>query len=207
MMRSGTSRKGSHSVRITSVTQRNIRLRWLLILASLLLPGCSSVSTLRSFLHGDVICTGAELQQRLERRFPRDFELRDRTVTATLSNPRATLPAQHDQLRLAFDLRVAMPGFPLQQQGQLVRVSGLRFEPDTQSLYPLDPALIRFDMPLASRFTDQTLKALGNELLAALARDEPLHQLSERQQERISTAAASTTFISRTGYILIRVSL
>ena len=58
--------------------------RWtlmLLMLACLALGGCSSVGTFWNFMRGEFMIEESEVQRRLDRRFPRDFKVRDDTLT------------------------------------------------------------------------------------------------------------------------------
>ena len=156
----------------------------LVLAAAVLLAGCSSLGTLRTFLGGRFVVTEAELQQRLERRFPRDFELGDGMATLTLSQPQARL--HDDTLSLAFDMQASLVGLRLPLRGHLALDSGLRFDPESQALYLHEPHLTRLDLPrLPGAPEPDKLLALGDALLADYARNEPVYVLSVRRQEQI----------------------
>ena len=156
----------------------------LTLIAGALLAGCSSLGTLSTFLGGRFVVTEAELQQRFERRFPRDFEFGDGMATVTLSQPQARL--HEDTLSLAFDMQASLAGLRLPLRGHLALESGLRFDPQSQSLYLHEPHLTRLDLPRVpgAPDADQLLK-LGDALLAEYARNEPVYVLSERRQGQI----------------------
>ena len=161
--------------------------RWTLaglVLASLLLAACSSLGTLWTFLGGKVVVTEAELQQRFDRRFPRDFEVGEGMATLTLSQPQAQL--RDDRLLLDFDMQASLAGMRLPLRGHFGLDSGLRFDPDSQALYLHEPHLTRLDLPRVPGLpAEAELLALGDALLAEYARDVPVYELSERRQEQV----------------------
>lgn len=177
-----------------------------LLLATLLLGGCSSFGTFWTFLRGQVVVTEADVQRRLERRFPRDFKFRDDTLTLTLSNPKATLPPGENHLKLAFDMHLNVPGLRRQPQGHFALVSGLRYDPATYSLYLHEPILTTLDLPLGAQLQGEQLKAMGNDLLADFARNEPVYELSERRRNEIPLGRSIDAVDIENGRILIRVS-
>jgi len=155
------------------------------LLACLLpLAGCSSMGTFFDFLGGRVVVTEAQLQDRLDRRYPRDFELGGGIATLTLQTPQARL--HDDTLSLAFDVQASLVGMRLPLRGHLAIDSGLRFDPETQALYLHEPRLTRLDVPRVPGMPDQQkLLALGDELLAEQVRDQPVYVLSERRQQQV----------------------
>ena len=141
----------------------------LTLIAGALLAGCSSLGTLSTFLGGRFVVTEAELQQRFERRFPRDFEFGDGMATVTLSQPQARL--HEDTLSLAFDMQASLAGLRLPLRGHLALESGLRFDPQSQSLYLHEPHLTRLDLPRVPGAPDadqlSRLVAMGGQDLRA----------------------------------------
>lgn len=177
-----------------------------LLLACLALAGCSSVGTFWSFMRGQFVVTESDLQRRLDRRFPRDFKLRDDTLTVTLGNPRAALPHDGTHLELAFDMHLNVPGLRRQPQGHFALVSGLRYDPKTYSLYLHEPMLTTLDLPLAAQLQGDDLKAMGNALLAEYALNEPVYVLSERRRDEIPLGRSIDAVDIEKGQIIIRVS-
>lgn len=161
------------------------RLATTVLLACLLtLAGCSSMGTFFAFLGGRVVITEEQLQQRLDRRYPRDFEAGEGIATLTVQAPQARL---HDEtLSLAFDLEASVAGLRLPLRGHLAIDSGLRFDPQSQALYLHEPHLTRLDLPRVPGAPDQDeLFALGDRLLAEYARNEPIYVLDERRQAQV----------------------
>ncbi len=150
----------------------------------MLLAGCSSMGTLRTFLGGTFVVTEAELQHRLDRRFPRDYEVGGGIATLTLEQPQATL--LDDRLLLAFDVQASVAGLRTRPRGHFALVSGLRFDPESQALYLDEPHLTRLDLPrLPGVPAGEELLALGDALLGEYARSEPVYVLDERRQSQV----------------------
>ena len=178
----------------------------LLMLACLALGGCSSVGTFWNFMRGEFMIDESEVQRRLDRRFPRDFKVRDDTLTVTLSNPQATLPRDKEHLELAFDMHLNVPGLRRQPQGHFALVSGLRYDPVTYSLYLHEPVLTALDLPLGATLQGEQLKAMSNELLADYARNVPVYTLSEHRRNDIPMGRSIDAVDIENGRIIIRVS-
>lgn len=156
----------------------------LLLVSLLLLAGCSSMGTLWNWMGGRVVVTEAELQQRLDRRFPREFEAVGGIAALTLSQPQAQL--QDDQLSLAFDLQASVAGLRLPLRGHFAFASGLRFDRGTQALYLEQPRLTRLDLPQVPGAPEHDqLFALADAMLAEYALAEPVYVLSERRQAQV----------------------
>ena len=178
---------------------------WLALAVLLVLSGCSSMSTLRSFLGGRVVVTEAELQQHLDRRFPREFEAAAGVAALTLEQPQARLHG--DTLSLAFDLRASVAGLRLPLRGHLALDSGLRFDPHSQSLYLHEPRLTRLDLPQVPGAPEpQQLLAIGDELLAEYARAQPVYVLSERRQSQVPLGRSIYRVDIEDGRLVIGVS-
>ncbi|AKC86202.1 DUF1439 domain-containing protein [Pseudoxanthomonas suwonensis] len=182
------------------------RIALLLVLSTMLpLAGCSSMGTLRAFLGGTVVVTDAELQQRFDRRFPRDFELGGGIATLTLEQPQSRL--QDDQLWLAFDVQATVAGLRVGPRGHFALVSGLRFDPDSQALYLHEPRLTRLDLPrMPGLPAGEELLALGDALLAEYARNEPVYVLSERRQSQVPLGRSVYRVDIENGRIVIGVT-
>ena len=178
----------------------------LLMLACLALGGCSSVGTFWNFMRGEFMIEESEVQRRLDRRFPRDFNVRDDTLVVTLSNPRATLPRDKAHLELAFDMHLNVPGLRRQPQGHFALVSGLRYDPATYSLYLHEPTLTTLELPLAAQLQGGDLIAMGNELLAEYAREQPVYVISEHRRNDIPMGRSIDAVDIENGRIIIRVS-
>ena len=178
----------------------------LLLLVCLALGGCSSVGTFWNFMRGEFMIDEAEVQRRLDRRFPRDFKVRDDTLTVTLNNPRATIPRDKAHLELAFDMQLNVPGLRRQPQGHFALASGLRYDPATYSLYLHEPILTALEVPLGSPVQGEQLIARGNQLRADYARNEPIYVISEHRRNDIPMGRSIDAVDIENGRIVIRVS-
>lgn len=178
-----------------------------LLLVTALVSGCASVGTFFSFLGGEVVVTQAQLQQRLDRRFPREFKLRNDALALTLSQPSVTLPRDANQLTLAFDMQLQVSGLRHQPQGHFALVSGLRYDPATYSLYLHEPRLTTLELPLAGALPGGgDLQEMGNALLEEFARTEPVYTLSERRRNEIPLGRSIDRVDIDKGQVIIRVS-
>ena len=156
---------------------------WVLI-ASMLLAGCSSTATLWNWMGGRVVVTEAQLQGWMERRFPRDFEVGHGLAAVVLEKPQARL--EDEQLHMAFELQATAVGLRLPLRGAFAFRGGLRFDPESQSLYLHEPQLVRLDLPRVPGMpAEEELLGLGDALLAEYARSEPIYVLSERRQQQV----------------------
>ena len=164
------------------------------------------MGTFWNFMRGEFMIDESEVQRRLDRRFPRDFKVRDDTLTVTLSNPQATLPRDKAHLELAFDMHLNVPGLRRQPQGHFALVSGLRYDPVTYSLYLHEPVLTALDLPLGATLQGEQLKAMSNELLADYARNVPIYTLSEHRRNDIPMGRSIDAVDIENGRIIIRVS-
>ena len=164
------------------------------------------MGTFWNFMRGEFIVSEADVQRRLERRFPRDFKLKDDTLAVTVGNPRATLPPGETHLHLAFDMLLNVPGLRRQPQGHFALVSGLRYDPVTYSLYLHEPVLTALDLPLGATLQGEQLKAMSNELLADYARNVPVYTLSEHRRNDIPMGRSIDAVDIENGRIIIRVS-
>lgn len=175
-----------------------------LLACLLLLAGCSSLGTFFAFLGGNVVVTEAQLQERLDRRYPREFELGDGLAQLTLETPQARL---HEQtLSLGFDLHGTVAGLRLPLRGHLAIDSGLRFDPQTQALYLDEPRLVRIELPRVPGLPDQdVLIEMGDAWLAEYARQQPIYELSERRQEQVPMGRSVYRVDIETGRLVIGV--
>ena len=123
----------------------------------------------------------------------------------TLEQPQARLHG--DTLTLAFDLRASVAGLLLPLRGHLALDSGLRFDPQSQSLYLHEPRLTRLDLPQVPGAPEpQQLLAIGDELLAEYARALPVYVLSERRQAQVPLGRSIYRVDIEDGRLVIGVS-
>ena len=157
------------------------------LLASMLLAACSTLGAVGALLGNQVTFTAPQLQDQLDRRFPREYEKLGGLVTLSLLNPRWSIPQGSSRLQLDFD--IGLGGFgrdPRVPAGHFALRSGLRFDPGTRGLHLDQPALANVEVPaLGGRMNDRVRDAL-NRWLADYARDEPVYQLDDSLLGRIA---------------------
>ena len=150
------------------------------LLASLLLAACSTLGAVGALLGNQVTFTAPQLQEQLDRRFPREYEKLGGLVTLSLLNPRLSIPQGSSRLQLDFD--IGLGGFgrdPRVPAGHFALRSGLRFDPGTRGLHLDQPALADVEVPaLGGRMNDRVRDAL-NRWLADYARDEPVYKFDD----------------------------
>jgi hypothetical protein len=166
------------------------------MLATMLLAACSTLGAVGALLGNQVTFTAPQLQDQLDRRFPREYEKLGGLVTLSLLNPRLSIPQDASRLQLDFD--IGLGGFgrdPRVPAGHFALRSGLRFDPGTRGLHLDEPALMNVNVPaLGGRMNDRVRDAL-NRWLADYARDEPVYQLDDNLLGRIAGRRIGTTEI------------
>ena len=157
------------------------------LFAALLLAACSTLGAVGALLGNQVTFTAPQLQDQLERRFPREYEKLGGLVTLSLLNPNLSIPQDDSRLQLDFD--IGLGGFgrdPRVPAGHFALRSGLRFDPGTRGLHLDEPALMNVNVPaLGGRMNDRVRDAL-NRWLSDYARDEPVYQLDDSLLGRIA---------------------
>ena len=92
-------------------------------------------------------------------------------------------------------------------RGHLALDSGLRLDPQSQSLYLHEPRLTRLDLPQVPGAPEpQQLLAIGDELLAEYARAQPVYVLSERRQAQVPLGRSIYRVDIEDGRLVIGVS-
>jgi len=166
------------------------------LLAATLLAACSTLGAVGALLGNQVTFTAPQLQDQLDRRFPREYEQLGGLVTLSLLNPRLSIPQGDSRLQLDFD--IGLGGFgrdPRVPAGRFALRSGLRFDPGTRGLHLDQPALASVDVPaLGGRMNDRVRDAL-NRWLADYARDEPVYRLDDSLLGRIAGRRIGRTVI------------
>lgn len=166
------------------------------LLAAMLVGACSTLGAVGALLGNRVTFTAPQLQDQLDRRFPREYEKLGGLVTLSLLNPRLSIPQDASRLQLDFD--IGLGGFgrdPRVPAGHFALRSGLRFDPGTRGLHLDEPALMNVNVPaLGGRMNDRVRDAL-NRWLADYARDEPVYRLDDNLLGRIAGRRIGTTQI------------
>src|SRR3970282_452767 len=82
---------------------RRITATIVLVLAALLIAGCSTLNAVGAMLGSQVTFTQPQLQQSLNRNFPKRYEELGGLVTLNLINPPLAMPHGGNRLRLGLD--------------------------------------------------------------------------------------------------------
>lgn len=147
-------------------------------LIGLLATACSTVA----LLAGDSLTfSERQLQQRLVQRFPRDFEQLGGLVTVTVMNPRLSIPAGQNRLRVDFDLALgALGSRGSSPDGSFTLTSALRYDPDTRGLHLAEPRIEAAQVDgLGGNRMNATIRDTLNRWLADWAREEPVYRFDD----------------------------
>lgn len=151
----------------------------------LLLAGCATVSAL---LGNELVFTSAQLQQQLERRFPRDYDKFGGLLSLSLLNPRVSIPPDGDRLQVDFDVGIGTLGrVDHTPEGHLSVSSAVRYEPRTRALHLDAPRLERVDVPALGGRMNGTVRGALNSWLLEYARNEPVYRLDESLLSRLGS--------------------
>lgn len=137
-----------------------------------------------------------ELQQSMERRFPRDYDALGGLVSVRLMNPRLSIPPGGGRLRVDFDVGFGGPGGAGDRpDGRIAVTSALRYDPATRGLHLLDPSLDRVEIPALGGVMNDNARSALNRWLVDYARNEPIHRFDDSLLERIGARRISGTRI------------
>lgn len=162
--------------------------------ALFLTTACSTVGAL---LGSDTITFGeSQLQQKLVKRFPRDYPKLGGLVTLTLMNPRLSIPPGERRLRVDFDMAVGALGHASRNpDGSFTLTSALRYDPATRGLYLFEPRIDNVEVgSLGGRMND-TLRSALNEWLSDWSQKEPIYQFDDSLIGRLGARRVEGTKI------------
>lgn len=164
---------------------RRIALVFMMLLVGVL-AGCSSLGS--SVLLGrDLHFTAPQLQEQLDRKFPRDYRKLGGLVSISLLNPKLDLPGG-GRLHLEFDIGLSgMGGNSRSPSGHFSVESGLRFDPTTRGLHLDNPEIINVDVPTLGGVMNGTARSMLNSWLLDYARQEPVYRLDDSAIGRIAS--------------------
>lgn len=172
----------SHATESSHVRPGHGTRRWRPLLAILaatcLLAACATLQTVVGLLNNQLVLGPSQLQAQLDRRFPRDYD--QGMVTLVLLNPRLSIPAGDNRLRLDMDIGFrglgSDGGSPV---GRFAVASGIRFDASTRGLHLADPSLEAIEIPRLGGALNSTGRDLVNRWLRDYARDEPVYTLDD----------------------------
>ena len=173
--------------------------RHLLIAAgfgALALAGCSTLNAVTALLGNQVNFTQPQLQQALNRNFPKHYDKLGGLVSMTLLNPRLSIPQGDNRLRLDFDLGVGALGSDSSRpNGHFALTSALRYDTTTRGLHLQDPAIEVVNVPSLGGMMNGSARALLNSWLAGYARDEPIYRFDNSLLDRLGSRRVGRTQI------------
>lgn len=161
------------------------RLAGLPSLAALALVGCSSLGALGALLGDQITITPSQIQQQLDRKFPRDYDKLGGLVSVTLAHPRVGIAVGGRQLELAFDYGIGALGSSGAPTGHFSLTTGLRYDPSTRGLHFDQPRLGTLVAPGGGMLGEGATRVLIDRLLADYAEREPVYRFDDSLVDRI----------------------
>lgn len=176
----------------------------ILLLAGLTLAGCTTLNTVTSWLGNRVSFTAPQLQRHLDNSFPREFDKLGGLVSATLRNPRLSIPQGDRRLRLDFDVSVNALGASNLTSGRFALASGLRYDPATQGLHLQDPELLSIEVPNAGTLLKGGTRELLNAVLVEVAKEQPVYRLDSDLLRKLPAGKRIATTDIENGLVVVR---
>lgn len=165
-------------------TRRQFLTATLAAAATLALAGCSTLNAVTGLLGNQINFTQPQLQRYLNQSFPREFDKLGGLVSATLTNPRLSIPSGDNRLRLDFDIGVSALGARDVSRGHFALASRLRYNPATQGLHLDNPEILSVDVPGAGSLMSGGTQ-LVNTVLQEYARNEPVYKIDSDVLRRL----------------------
>lgn len=170
----------------------------MLILTALLIAGCSTLSAMGAMLGSQVTFTQPQLQQSLNRSFPKQYDRLGGLVKLSLMNPQLSIPHGDTRLRLDFDVGIGGAGSSeLRPSGRFAVTSALRFDPGTRGLHLQNPMIEQIDLPALGGAMDSSSRELINAWLKDYSREEPIYRFDDSLLDRLAGRRISSTRIER----------
>jgi hypothetical protein len=164
--------------------------------SGLLLGGCSTLEAVGALLGNQLNFSQGQLQQALNRNFPKHYDRYGGLVSLTLLNPRLSIPQQASRLRLDLDLGLGALGSDSSRpDGHFGLSSGLRWDSGTRGLHLQEPALEQVDVPALGGVMGSSARGLLNTWLAQYARDEPVYRFDNTLLDRLGSRRIGRTVI------------
>ncbi len=152
---------------------------------TLALAGCETLNTVTGLFGNQINFTQPQLQRYLNQSFPREFDKLGGLVSATLMNPRLSMPSNDDRLRLDFDIGVGALGARDVSRGHFALASRLRYDPATRGLHLDNPEILSVDVPGSGSLVSGGTRQLVNTVLAEYARSEPVYRIDDDILKRL----------------------
>jgi hypothetical protein len=162
----------------------------------LCLTGCSTLEAVGALLGNQLNFSPAQLQQALNRNFPKHYDKMGGLVSMTLLNPRLSIPQGSKRLRLDFDLGIGALGSDSRRpEGHFARTRALRWDATTRGLHLEQPALEHVEVPSLGGVMNTSARGLLNSWLAQYARDEPVYRFDNTLLDRLGSRRVGRTDI------------
>ncbi|MGY4516733.1 DUF1439 domain-containing protein [Lysobacter sp. HA18] len=137
-----------------------------------------------------------EIQQKLVRKFPRDYDKLGGLVTLTLMNPRLSIPPGDRRLRVDFDVAAGALGHASRTpNGSFTLTSSLRYDPATRGLHLFEPRIESVDVASLGGRMGDTLRGALNDWLSDWAQKEPVYQFDDSLIGRLGARRVEGTKI------------
>lgn len=164
--------------------------------ATLALAGCSTLNAVTALLGNQVTFTQPQLQQALNRNFPKHYDKLGGLVSMTLLNPKLSIPPGSNRLRLDFDLGIGALGSDSSRpSGRFALTSALRYDSGTRGLHLQDPTIEHVEVPSLGGVMSTTARGLLNSWLADYARNEPVYRFDNTLLDRLGSRRIGRTDI------------
>ena len=162
--------------------------------AVFLTTACSTVGAL---LGSDAITfSQTQLQERIVKRFPRDYPKLGGLATLTLMNPRLSIPPGERRLRVDFDVAVGALGRASRNpDGSFTLTSSLRYDPATRGLHLFEPRIDNVEAGTLGGRMNDTLRSALNDWLSDWSQKEPIYQFDDSLIGRLGARRVEGTKI------------
>lgn len=153
----------------------------LVFAASAALFVTTACSTVGALLIGDTVTfSQQQIQERLVRRFPRDYKKLGGLVTLTLMNPRLSIPPGERRLRVDFDMAVGALGHAARTpEGSFTLTSALRYDPATRGLHLFEPRIDNVEVGALGGSMNDTIRGAVNDWLSDWSQKEPIYEFDD----------------------------
>ncbi len=161
-----------------------------------LLAGCSTLNAVSALLGNQVVFSQPQLQQSLDRNFPKRYDKLGGLVALSLMNPRLSIPPGSNRLRLDFDVGLGALGSDASRpDGRFALTSALRFDPATRGLHLQDPVIESVDVPALGGVMGGGARQLPTRWLGDYARHEPVYRFDNSLLDRLGARRIGSTEI------------
>lgn len=168
----------------------------LLLVAVLLLAACSTLGLVGALLGDRLAFTAPQLQQQLDRHFPRDYAQLGGLLQLSVLHPRLSIPQGSRRLRLDFDVGIGAPGRDSRTPaGHLAIASGLRWDPGTRGLHLQDPTIESLQLAGLGEALGPSARSLVDRWLSDYAAREPVYRFDDSLLQRLQARSIGNTTI------------